>query len=120
MQGRSRLEVLVPEAAAWFAAVSDAGLTELLPPAPADINPPADETRTLWFEVTKPLMSTDPNRGMAHLEAFINYANHAQSWRCIAHTATDAAAQRAAIADWIHWQHRSVLMSDAINEGASV
>lgn len=43
-----------------------------------DINPPADETRTLWFEVTKPLMSTEPNRGMAHLEAFINYANHAQ------------------------------------------
>jgi hypothetical protein len=36
-----------------------------------------------------------------------------------AHTSTDAAAQRAAIADWIYWQHLNVLMSDAVAESVS-
>jgi hypothetical protein len=31
-----------------------------------------------------------------------------------AHTATDAEAQRHAIADWVYWQHLSVLIGDAI------
>ena len=120
MQGRSRLEVIAPETAARLAAVSDAGLAELLPPAPADVNPPADETSTLWFEVAKPLMSTSPERGIAHLQAFVIYADHAQELALYrAHTATEAAAQRAAIADWVYWQHLSVLISDSLVGAAS-
>ena len=121
MEGRNRLEVIAPEAAAHLATVSDAGLTELLPPAPTDINPPADESRALWFEVTKPLMSTSTQRGLAHLEALVTYAEHAQELALYrAHTATDAVTQRAAIADWVYWQHLSVLTADAVSSGASV
>ena len=32
----------------------------------------------------------------------------------------DAAVQRAAIADWVYWQHLSVLMSDAISADVTV
>jgi hypothetical protein len=121
MQGRSRLEVIAPGAAARLASVADAGLAELLPPAPTDPNPPADESQALWFEVAKPLMSTSTHRGFAHLEAFLTYANHAQDLaEYRAHTATDAATQRAAIADWVYWQHVSVLISDAVSTRASV
>jgi hypothetical protein len=121
MQGRSRLDVISPEAATRLAAVSDVGLTEVLPPAFADVNPPADETHLLWFEVAKPLMSTSTARGAAHLEAFRTYANHAQELALYrAHTATDAVTQRAAIADWVYWQHLSVLVSDAVSSSASV
>jgi hypothetical protein len=115
MQGRSRLEVIAPGAAATLAATSDAGLTELLPVAPTDVNPPADETFNKWFEVMKPMMSEAPDRGQAHLRAFVDYADHAQEKHLfMAHTAVDAPAQRAAIADWIYWQHLGVLMSDAL------
>ncbi len=115
MRGRSRLEVIAPGAAARLAAVSDGGLTELLPPAPADVNPPADHTDALWFDVAKPLMSTASGRGVAHLEAFIVYADHAQELAVYrAHTAPDAAAQRTAIADWVYWQHLSVLAADSL------
>jgi hypothetical protein len=115
MQGRNRLAVIAPEAAARLAGVSASGLSELLPPAPSDTNPPADETSNLWFEVMKPMMSTNPERGVAHLEAFVNYADHAQEQALYrAHTAADAAAQRGAIADWVYWQHLSVLISDAL------
>ena len=121
MEGHSRLEVIGPQAAAHLASVSDAGLTELLPPAPTDINPPADETHALWFEVAKPLMSTSTQRAVAHLEAFLTYSSHAQELALYrAHTATDAVTQRAAIADWVYWQHLSVLTSDAVNSTASV
>ncbi len=121
MQGRGRLEVIAPAAATRLSSVSDSGLTDLLPTAPTDTTAPVDESDTLWFEVTKPLMSTNPQRAGAHLKAFITYADHAQALALYrAHTATDAATQRAAIADWVYWQHLSVLMADAINSGASV
>jgi hypothetical protein len=121
MHGRSRLEVIAPEAAARLASVSDAGLTELLPPASADINAPQDNLSRMWFEMAMPLMSTTPDRGVAHLEAFIEYADHAQDLALYrAHTAADGAAQRTAIADWVYWQHLSVLMSDAVSADASV
>jgi hypothetical protein len=121
MQGRSRLEVIAPGAAHQLAVVSDFGLNELLPPAPADIEPPSDETAMLWFEVAKPLMSTSPQRGAAHLEAFVTYATHAQELALYqAHIATDPATQRQAIADWVYWQHLAVLISDAIQADASV
>lgn len=121
MQGRSRLEVIAPSAAQTLSAVSDFGLNELLPPAPADITPPADETAKLWFDVAKPLMSTSPQRGGAHLAAFIIYANHAQELALYqAHTATDPQTQRQAIADWVYWQHLAVLIGDAVGADASV
>jgi uncharacterized membrane protein len=45
----------------------------------------------------------------------VTYANHAQELALSkAQTATDAATQRAAIADWVYWQHVSVMSSDAI------
>lgn len=115
MQGRTRLDVIASAAATQLAAISDAGLQELLPPAPTDATPPTDETFTLWFEVAKPLMSTSTERGVAHLQAFIIYAGHAQELTLYhAHTATDAGVQRAAIADWVYWQHLAVLVSDAL------
>jgi hypothetical protein len=120
MQGRNRLAVIAPDAASRLAAVSPTGLSELLPPAPSDTNPPEDDTANLWFEVMKPMMSTNPDRGVAHLEAFVNYADHAQDQALYrAHTAADAAAQRAAIADWVYWQHLSVLISDALAGSAA-
>lgn len=121
MQGRSRLEVLAPAAAQQLNAVSDTGLTELLPAAPADEEPPADDTARLWFEVAKPLMSTSPQRGIAHLQAFVTYAEHAQVHALHrAHTATDAPTQRQAIADWVYWQHLAVMIGDAVNTTATV
>ena len=120
MQGRNRLAVIAPDAASHLASVSAGGLSELLPPAPSDTNPPADETAKLWFEVMKPMMSTNPDRGVPHLEAFVNYADHAQEQALYrAHTAREAVAQRAAIADWIYWQHLSVLISDSLAGSAA-
>lgn len=120
MQGRNRLAVIAPDAASQLASVSATALSELLPPAPSDTNPPPDETSNLWFEVMKPMMSTNPERGIAHLEAFVKYADHAQEQALYrAHTAPDAAAQRGAIADWVYWQHLSVLTSDALAGSAA-
>jgi hypothetical protein len=121
MEGRSRLEVIAQGVAVRLASVSDAALVELLPPAPADTAAPEDNSNRLWFELTKPLMSTASDRGIAHLEAFVNYADHAQEQALYrAHTAADGALQRAAIADWVYWQHLSVLMSDALAADATV
>lgn len=121
MEGRSRLEVIAPEAAARLAAVADGALQDLLPVAPADSSAPDDQLAALWFELTKPLMSTASTRGMTHLEAFVNYADHAQELALHqAHNAVDATLQRAAIAGWVYWQHLSVLMSDAISADATV
>ena len=121
MEGRSRLEVIAPEAAARLSSVSDAGLVELLPPAPADINAPEDTSARMWFEMAMPLMTTSADRGIGHLELFVKYADHAQELALFrAHTATDGNAQREAIADWVYWQHLSVLMTDALSESASV
>jgi hypothetical protein len=121
MAGRSRLEIIAPGPAARLASVGDASLQDLLPAAPTDSTPPDDQSAALWFELTKPLMSTNSDRGIVHLEAFIKYADHAQEQALHkAHTAIDAAIQRAAIADWVYWQHLSVIMSDAISEDATV
>lgn len=121
MQGRSRLEVIAPGAAQRLAAASDFGLNELLPPAPSDSAHPTDETAMLWLEVVKPLMSTSGQRGRAHLEALITYANHAQELALYqSHSAADPHAQRHAIADWVYWQHLAVLIGDAISADASV
>lgn len=121
MVGRSRLEVIAPAAAARLASVADGALQELLPVAPADATPPDDQSAKLWFELTKPLMSTAANRGLVHLEAFVKYAEHMQELALHkAHNAFDATAQRSAIADWVYWQHLGVLMSDAVGADATV
>lgn len=115
MQGRSRLEVIAPDVAARLASAPDAGLTDLLPVRPADDTPPEDQADQLWFNMIKPLMRKGSSTGTAHLEAFVTYANHEYELALHrAHTAGDAVVQRSAIADWIYWQHVSVLISDAL------
>jgi hypothetical protein len=121
MEGRSRLAVIAPEAAARLASVADGALLDLLPVAPADSTAPEDKSAALWFELTKPLMSTSGERGIVHLEAFVKYADHAQELALYkAHNAIDVTAQREAIADWVYWQHLGVLMSDAVSADAAV
>lgn len=116
MQGRNRLEVIAPEVATKLAAVPAAGLTELLPPAPADNTPPANNRINLLLEVCKPLLSANPDRAGAHLKAMVAYADHLQEVALHrAHNAQDPDLQRAAIAEWIYWQHISVLTSDALS-----
>jgi hypothetical protein len=71
--------------------------------------------------VFRPLLSNVPDRSAVQLQAFVTYAEHAQELALHrAHTAAEAADQRAAIADWIYWQHLGVLMADAIATGATV
>lgn len=121
MEGRHRLQVIAPDAAVKLAAVSSTGLPDLLPPAQADANAPEDKRAQLWFEVFRPLLSNAPERAVVQIEAFVTYAEHAQELALYrAHTTVDPADQRAAIADWIYWQHLSVLMSDAIATEATV
>ncbi|MGV0605880.1 secretion protein EccK [Mycolicibacterium sp. XJ1904] len=121
MDGRHRLQVISPDAASKLAAITPTGLSEVLPPPPTDATPPEDRRALLWFEVFRPLLSNSPDRAPVQLQCFVTYADHAQELALHrAHTATDAADQRAAIADWIYWQHLSVLMQDAIATDATV
>jgi len=116
MQGRNRLEVIAPDVATKLAAIPAAGLAELLPPAPTDNTPPANNKINLLLEVCKPLLSANPDRAGAHLKAMIAYADHLQEVAVFrAHNAPDPELQRAAIAEWIYWQHVSVLTSDALS-----
>ncbi|WP_241566476.1 hypothetical protein [Mycolicibacterium elephantis] len=121
MKGRRRLQVIAADAATRLAAISGGGLSDVLPPAPTDTEAPQDQRAELWFEVFRPLLSNAPDRGQVQLAAFVTYAEHAQELALHdAHIATDEASQRAAIADWIYWQHLSVLSADAIAASASV
>ena len=115
MVGRNRLQVVAPEEAARLAAMGDASLTELLPPASADTNPPEDQTFVLWWDVTKPLMSQATGRDAAHLQAFLPYAEHAAELALYrAHAATTVEAQRAAVADWLYWLYQQDTLADAL------
>ncbi|MEO3759572.1 secretion protein EccK [Mycobacterium sp. B14F4] len=121
MEGRHRLQVISPAAATQLAAISANGLSEILPPPPTDDKAPKDNRALLWFEVFRPLLSNAADRGPVQLQAFVTYAEHVQELALHrAHTATEAADQRAAIADWIYWQHLGVLNSDAISTRATV
>lgn len=118
MTGRSRLEVVDPSAAAQLADTTDQRLLDLLPPAPVDVNPPGDERHMLWFELMKPMTSTATGREAAHLRAFRAYAAHSQEIALHqAHTATDAAVQRVAVADWLYWQYVTGLLDRALAAG---
>ncbi|KHO25766.1 hypothetical protein [Mycolicibacterium setense] len=115
MQGRSRLKVISSDVAERLAGYADAALTDLLPPRPADDTPPEDQADQLWFDMLKPLMRMGTGTDIAHLEAFVTYANHENELALHrAHVAANGAAQREAIEDWIYWQHVSVLISDAL------
>jgi ESX secretion-associated protein EspK len=119
MQGRSRLEVVDPIAGGRLASLSDLALVDMLPPAPVDATPPADQRSTLWWELMKHLMSSDADRGAAHLQAFSTYATHAQELALHrAYTAVHAVEQRAAVADWLYWQRIAGLLNDALASSA--
>lgn len=114
MIGRSRLEVVNPEAAERLAQTPDARLRDLLPPAEA--NPPADERFMKWLQVMKPMVSNDPRRQAPHLQAFHAYVAHAQHvGRGDAHAAADPAELRSAIADWLYWKHLAELLDAALS-----
>lgn len=115
MQGRSRLEVIAPEAASRLAATSDAGLPKLLPPAQIEADMADDDLIMLWFAVSKPLMSRSTGRVKAHLEAFAAYSERAMELALQkAQTEPAVEAQRAAIADWVYWQHQGSLITEAL------
>lgn len=118
MQGRSRLQVIAPEAAARLEEWSDVTLYEALPPRPVQDAPPdAKQTMKLWVETIKPLLRTTGTNGpVDHLTKLIAYADHMQSVELYkAYTAPHVAAQRAAMSDWIYWQHVSSICQDATN-----
>lgn len=115
MTGRPRLEVVDPSAAAQLAETQDLKLLELLPPAPADANPPDDERHMRWFELMKPMTSTATGREVAHLRAFRAYAGHCQEIALHqAYAAVDAEAQRPAVEDWLYWRYVTGLLDNAL------
>ncbi|WAC89312.1 hypothetical protein [Mycobacterium sp. Aquia_213] len=119
MIGRTRLEVVDPQAAEWLAAVPDESLRDRLPPAPAEISPPAEEEGMLWFEVMEPMFSTDTGREDAHLRAFLSYASQAEQLALkAAHRRVDAETRRTAIADWLYWKHLAALCDAALSDPA--
>ena len=118
MQGRSRLQVIAPEAAARLEEWSDVTLYEALPPRPVQDAPPdAKQTMKLWVETIKPLLRTTGTNGpIDHLTKLIAYADHMQNVELYkAYTAPHVAAQREAMSDWIYWQHVSSICQDATN-----
>jgi hypothetical protein len=116
MIGRSRLEVADPKAAQRLADTRDGRLLALLPPAPADASPPADQRQFLWLQVMKPVLSPDPLRQAPHLQAFHDYAIHAQEVVANeARTAVDPVARRCAAADWLYWKHLTRVLHAALS-----
>ncbi|WP_373202813.1 secretion protein EspK [Mycobacterium marinum] len=119
MTGRSRLEVVNPAAAARLSDTKDPSLIKLLPPAPVAADVPADQDGMLWFEVMAPMASSAAGREAAHLRAFQAYAAHAQELALhLAHCAADPDTARAAIADWLYWQHVAGLLGSALCNAA--
>ncbi|WAC92550.1 hypothetical protein [Mycobacterium sp. Aquia_213] len=117
MIGRSRLEVVDPEAAERLAATPEGRLTDLLPPAPADTGPPADERLKLWARLMRTMGSSASGRGTAHVRAFHTYTAHCQQVILTeAHASADPTAQRHAVADWLYWKHLTGQLDAALTE----
>lgn len=115
MAGRDRLQVIAPDVSSQLAKIGDTDLVSVLPPAPADSNPPEDRRKSLWDNVWKPLASRSAKRGERHLTAFVAYASHAQEHALYAaHTAALPDEQRQAIREFIYWQHVGQLTADAL------
>lgn len=88
-------------------------LLALTPPS-GGIGWPADERPSLWFEVMKPMVSSDPCRQDAHLRAFHRYALDSQEVAVKqAHTTREAVTKRAAVADWLYWMRVAELLDAA-------
>jgi hypothetical protein len=86
-----------------------------MPLPPAVVDAPADDRFLLWFEVMKPLSSNATGREAAHLRAFQTYAAHAEEVLLReAHTTTDPAVQRSAVADWMYWKYLAGLLNAAL------
>ncbi len=116
MAGRDRLQVIAPQIAMRLAGFSDADLINILPPASADTSAPEDRRPALWEAVWEPLCSSASNRGQVHLQAFLEYAIHAQELAVYeAHAATDGPDQRRAVTDFIYWQHVGQLIADGLD-----
>ncbi|MEX0580327.1 MAG: secretion protein EspK [Mycobacterium sp.] len=115
MAGRSRLEVVDPEAAARLAETADGSLLGLLSPAPAGSSSPPNLRRKLWSDVWMPLTSSVDGREVPHLRAFGSYAAFERDTALAeAHTATETDARRAAVADWLYWRHVGELLDSAL------
>lgn len=115
MQGRTRLEVLAPGLAAKLAATRDKGLIDLLPPAQAGPDPAPHDLAMAWFEVSKPLMSGSTDRARVHLKAMAAYSVQAmESAHRQARSEAELGAQRAAVADWLYWQHQYGILSEVL------
>jgi hypothetical protein len=114
MIGRSRLEVADPGAAERLAQTPDAHLLGVLPPPPADADPPADQRFRLWLSIVKIMAHDDPRRQTPHLQAFHAYVANAQELAGNdAYTAADPVAQRRAVSDWFYWKHLAELLHAA-------
>jgi hypothetical protein len=119
MIGRSRLEMVNPEAAARLVQTPDADLLALLPPAQADASPPANARMRLWLQVMKPMAISDPGRQAPHLKAFHAFGSHARDVAASkAHTAADPVAQRLAVEDWLYWEHLTGLLEAVLPAAA--
>jgi hypothetical protein len=115
MTGRSRLELVDPEAAARLAETADGSLLGLLPPAPAGSSSPPNLRRKLWSDVWMPLTSSVEGREVPHLRAFGPYAAFERDTALAeAHTATETDARRAAVTDWLYWRHVGELLGSAV------
>ncbi|MGX9672207.1 secretion protein EccK [Mycobacterium sp. HM-7] len=116
MKGRTRLEVIAPEAAAKLAEWPDAQLHEALPPQPVQLVPPDPAViGKAWMESIRPLMqTTGETYRTAHLEKLAAYGRLQESAALYrAYTAPYAADLRAAITDWVWWQQFSTIQGDA-------
>lgn len=116
MKGRTRLEVIAPEAAAKLAEWPDAQLHEALPPQPVQLIPPDPAAiGKAWMESIRPLMqTTGETYRTAHLEKLAAYGRLQESAALYrAYTAPYVADLRAAITDWVWWQQFSTIQGDA-------
>ncbi len=90
-------------------------LFTLLWPTSANADPPADRGSKLWFEVMKPMTSNAPGHERAHFRAFHAYAAYAREVAVNeAYAATNPAAQRSALANFLYWKHLDVAMGEAL------
>ncbi|WP_083420396.1 hypothetical protein [Mycolicibacterium llatzerense] len=116
MKGRTRLEIIAPEAAAKLAEWPDAQLHEALPPQPVQLVPPDPAAiGKAWMESIRPLMqTTGETYRTAHLEKLAAYGRLQEAAALYrAYTAPHAADLRAAITDWVWWQQFSTIQGDA-------
>lgn len=116
MTGQSRLAAVDAEAAERLADTKDQQLLDLLPPAPAAENPPADNPM-MWFEVMKFMTTNAAGREAPHLRAFHAYATDRRDFALHqAHSAANAETQRPAVEDWLYWQYVAGLLDSALSD----